>query len=732
MEGASWSYREKHRRFVSAVLVGALVALLFAAYQLTGSFSFRTPQHGGWITFFQLPGAAGRTRDWVENALLMLPAGVLIALYCTVTEMYAGRALLWVLMPVATVALCMEGLQWWMPERTASIWDALFMVVGGSLGGTIGRPLGAYLRATDRPRWVAAQGWGYWLAWLWVASAWVPTQLELHARFLVTSMPGWHAAGAIVGAWPAVVWTAVCWLVVLQLMQPQRPLPRLALLLPLTWAGLLLAPGRTLSWATILGACLALAIVTSRHVWRSTPRYMWLSLLIIAISIKALGYAPPSTHMGLHGGLPVGFHSLSGAILPATSLWIESYFLVVAVPWLITQQLPSPSDSIRPVVAAAGGLLVLALVKATMLGGHFQTTGLVLFALSTFAAYRWPAPLHRPTVPTPATSTPRWIPHGWPDPQQEVVHRPKRKPLLSAIGGIMAIALVLGVLLRLPQVPYNVRDLFVTRNVIVGLLLFASFLLWSGGAPLVAARFLVTRPLLHLAQPLFFLGMAIPSWLLLRYAVSAESLADILGSPVLGWPSDWEFFVRYLAFSAPFLLWLLYWDLLFEGAATHSRLLGGVHLAVALLLGAPLLWLAKLGVVDLAATDNIVELIADSAAAHAIFALWLVIGILTLNGVAAGWSVAESNVSRLVVAVATPVLGAASGWLLHVGTTPKAIQFLLGPSHTSSLTPLEIGARWSVVHFAGVCVIAWAQMVARQISLSGFGDTKALNAIPGN
>ena len=67
-------------------------------------------------------------------------------------------------------------------------------------------------------------------------------------------------------------------------------------------------------------------------------------------------------------------------------------------------------------------------------------------------------------------------------------------------------------------------------HLFAGLLLMAAFLAFISIAPALLANLLLRVPGLHILQPLLYPLMATLAWLLLRYAVSAESLHDILGS----------------------------------------------------------------------------------------------------------------------------------------------------------------------------------------------------------
>ena len=161
----------------------------------------------------------------------------------------------------------------------------------------------------------------------------------------------------------------------------------------------------------------------------------------------------------------------------------------------------------------------------------------------------------------------------------------------------------------------------------LGSTIFSAFLMWNVTAPCLMAYCLIKHPILHLFQPVLYLLMATGSWFLLRYAVSAESLHDILGAPIWDWPSDLELYIRFLAFAYPFLWSLFCWNLFFQLLNQHQIIVSLIIWLIAIIIGIPLLLTAKFLIFDRAATDNVVELINN------IPVLFSLIFLIAWNGV---------------------------------------------------------------------------------------------------
>ena len=300
--------------------------------------------------------------------------------------------------------------------------------------------------------------------------------------------------------------------------------------------------------------------------------------------------------------------------------------------------------------------------------------------------------------------------------------------LLFLAAGVAIIALSLALLIQLPQVPYNVRELFAGRHLILSLPLFAAFLIWTASVPNLTARITIICPILHVAQPLVFLLMAAPSWLLLRASVSTESLLDVLGAPVLGWPGELELFVRFLALSAPFLLSLHYWNLLLEGRAWLNWSFGTGHLLGAMLLGLPMMWLSKYLVADQAATQNILALSAQGPFWKIGGALVLVIALIALNGLLLAWAWLWRWPYRILVFVLTPLLLLLSWWFLNMGLRTEAFSFLLGPDQSYKAGEQELLLRWGLVYSAATALVALAHLIPFRLRGSGAVQREALSA----
>lgn len=289
--------------------------------------------------------------------------------------------------------------------------------------------------------------------------------------------------------------------------------------------------------------------------------------------------------------------------------------------------------------------------------------------------------------------------------------RDLHKAAIYLLLGSLMISLALAVAINLPQTPYHMRELFSGRELLVSLPLFAIFLIWMTGMPNIMARITIICPMLHLAQPLLFLLLAVPGWWLLKLSVSTESLFSLLGTPVLGWPGDWELFSRYLALSAPFLLSLFYWNLLLEGSAWISREFAVGQVLGAVLLGLPLLALSKYIVVDRASTDTLLKFSAQGPTWYVGGALALVMALTTLNGVLLAWLRLWHWNHRLIVAILTPVLLLSTWWLLTLGLNNKGLHFLLTPSLQHQAGHMELFVRWSLLYGASVGLIAFAHLI---------------------
>jgi len=172
---------------------------------------------------------------------------------------------------------------------------------------------------------------------------------------------------------------------------------------------------------------------------------------------------------------------------------------------------------------------------------------------------------------------------------------------------LLALTLTVYLGLRLPGLPYNLRELLAPGPAGWGsALALAACMLGLAAWP--QALLVPGQRRWFLRFPLLLPVHGLVCFALLRLAVPEESLHDILGSPTLDWPWDWELLGRYLALHAVLLLQLLGAMLLVRLSAGLSRVDDLLYwLVVSLLLAWPLHTI----VVDAAATDNLVELMAE-------------------------------------------------------------------------------------------------------------------------
>jgi len=210
-----------------------------------------------------------------------------------------------------------------------------------------------------------------------------------------------------------------------------------------------------------------------------------------------------------------------------------------------------------------------------------------------------------------------------------------------------------------------------------------------------------------------FVLHGVVAWLMLRAAVPMESVYDIVGSPVLDWPWEWELIGRFLAL---FLLW--------SAAAFGATML--VLRPRAPALRAPLLvWGTTLPfvlgisyyvVVAQAATDNLTELLAHRASFGAFLGLWAAFLAAAVASAALGivlgtrfrrggkWGLPITVLSLPLAYAALSF--ALEPYIVKYDQVFSAFQFLLSSDRQHYAGPGELVLRYVVAYLGLVSIAA--------------------------
>jgi glycopeptide antibiotics resistance protein len=258
-----------------------------------------------------------------------------------------------------------------------------------------------------------------------------------------------------------------------------------------------------------------------------------------------------------------------------------------------------------------------------------------------------------------------------------------------------------------PFMPYNVRELLRQDVVWFSAPLLALVCYWLSVWPVWLARRRVSD-LARLGQlPLGLLVYGGVAFLLLDAAVPQESLYDLVGSPVMHWPGQWELGLRWIALAA------VPGALIYLAAQTVRRWRGRRLNALHFWAAVPVLVLAYWGVIAQAATDNIIELIATpQPLAFAALCAWLYTLFLAAALLV---SPAEQCAERLAGVVVSLPLAAL---FLHLGLAGEidkygqqfsALQFLLSTDRQHYSSQPVVWLRYGAAHVLVIAALAFIQ-----------------------
>lgn len=266
-----------------------------------------------------------------------------------------------------------------------------------------------------------------------------------------------------------------------------------------------------------------------------------------------------------------------------------------------------------------------------------------------------------------------------------------------------------------PTVPYNVRELLAPGEPLLCAVTLASALLLIGAhAGIAELSMRGAAPIAALWRwPLLLAGCALLCAGLLMQAVTAESVADVVGSPVLGWPLRLEQWLR-LAVLLALVMWMLLGGMLIgrRGSGCGARRAGWLLVSVWLL---PFCYWV---IVTQAATDNLTELLAWNASPLAAGAAALTLLVAGIAGMVVEESRQRHGLKGWgVTLVVFPIALGIAWWLatlaseaviVKYGRVFSGLQFLLGMDREHPPGPGELFLRFSIAYGVLLVFATWA------------------------
>lgn len=708
------------------------VILLLIAYGSLYPGDFSAPAEGAVQRFLNDFRWFTSRGDVLGNIALFFPLGIASILFLPART--GRRSHLFGLLALALVyAFLLQLGQVWLPSRSAAMADVLWNMVGTVLGVAAGMAwtktpstgTSANTHILDRQSLMP-----FMILALWLLTELLPLvpSLDLQkfkdalkplAQDVRFSFPQalMHAGGVV---------AAGCAFHALQ----KRPSMWLASALGVVLLGKIVVVNLALD-ASFAAGILAgyVACISMSRLGRTTIMFeAALVLLLAAWTISSLTPFSPASG-GTFNAIPFAT-MLNGSMETAAQGLAGSLFIYTAMLWLMQRMEVNANK-------AAAGLAVwaslLELIQMGLLGRTADVTEPILLLTTGWVL----SAIQRGHAPPPLS---RAIDEDDVRVQRQVDKTPMRSHRawwFMQLLSLLCLAVPIWLLLRMPGIPYNVREMFLGDGHFFFVIVFAGALLWLGVGAVWMSKKILSSKLPVLSFCSWTLVVSLISLLLLVMSVTRESIDDIAGANNLYWfvvnkdmwGGTWrdvflligpgvigpiERLGRYSAVYAPMLIFLV---LIFSFFYLHER--KSLTLPQAFLLvgsALPWLWLAKAVTFDWSSTDNLNELVARDGPMGwgGGGYLYVLLVLLCVNAVI--MEHALRRLRRLSVVIVASLAALPLGWgLLNLGLEPNVekygytfsgAQFLLGPDREHLLTDLELFMRWCAVQTGFVLVTA--------------------------
>lgn len=728
------------RRAASPYGYLGIVALLIA-YGSLYPFDFSTAAPGAFLRLISEVSLSGSIGDALGNIGLFAPWG-LIGIIVIAPRHGMVLAVVQTFAIGFVIAVSLQIAQVWVPTRTPALNDVVWNMVGCAVGFLLGHKFHALRQSLSGVSGLK-QSMGFFLG-AWIIWEWLPLVPSLDFQLVKDHLKDLLALGSISFnmVFERVAISLLFGDLLSRLFTPRQSL----ILLPILVTAIIL--GKLFLIDAQLSASIALGFLIGIVSWWVIYRFsaesrsativvmLLLSYTVQALEPFSLKDAPTSFVWLPFAGLLEGSMLTNIRSLGCNLLIFGSVLLLLRIAgskiavasvglafWVMTMELAQIFITTRS-GAITDPLLVL-IVGQLMGVLDFSVKGAVVENQLAHVA-------EKPVRGKRSKQSSFTVP-------QAVIH---------TTMAVVVIVIGLKILLKLPGIPYNVKELFRADGSVLALSVFALSLIWIG-----AGSVWLVRRLSHSRLPgitLFPLTLAVSlfSLALLWSGVTSESVDDIVGSANRFWfvtnEEAWGPFwrVTFLYLDVPEIIgfletcvryWALYTPLSIILALIYyvrNTPLGRPHEKTAkagLALSAFLiLWVCKAIAFDWSSTDNLNELIARDGewgwgGGGYLYGL---VFLFCLNAIFI--SDITINNTRNVLTVAFFSLAAlpAGWWLINQGLEQNVekygvvfsgVQFLLGADRTNLLSQNALLARWCLAQGVGVLVVSLGLRLGKSI-----------------
>jgi hypothetical protein len=311
--------------------------------------------------------------------------------------------------------------------------------------------------------------------------------------------------------------------------------------------------------------------------------------------------------------------------------------------------------------------------------------------------------------------------------------------------------------MSLPNLPYNIVELYNNGGTVVEFSFLYLAIFIAIFSMVYIAQGHSTEKVSNLKLPLYSACSSMATLLLLKMAVTSESIADIAGSANLTYQLTGlrilgefgyqivmffgeqnvrnisqfiEPFIRFAALTGPLLYFLTlflsfsYSLNLYKNIKLSNRIIDMTKTLVVVL---PWLFLCKLISFDFSSTDNLNELIAREGnwgigGGGYLYALLLTVALTVTINV---HMINKKRITSIITALLVLILSLPLSWVLlknglvdsfeKYNNTFSGVDFLLGPSRSELLPESELMMRWALVYLVAILGLSLSILLAQRL-----------------